>query len=259
MDVEVVLGKLSPVAGRVALLVDYDGTLAPTVNDPELAVPLPGMIDALRRLTAAGLDLGVVSGRPVEFLRRHVVVEGAVLVGQYGLERDVDGRAVATDERSRDFAPAVRAATAVAQQQFGHLHVEPKGDLAVTIHWREAGAVDDTDLAAMAGLAADYGLWVHETRMARELRVPVAVDKGSAVTKLLAEFGSRAVLFGGDDRGDLAAFDALDAAIESGMIDVAIKVGVWSTEAPGELIERADIVVAGPEGFLDLLSNLVAL
>ena len=255
MDVAVALERLRPYAASLAILVDYDGTLAPIVADPEAAVPLPGMLDRLREIVAGGVRCAVVSGRPVEFLRRMVAIEGSVLVGQYGLERDAAGATV-PDPRAAAFAPAVRAATAEADRAFAHLYVEPKGDLAVTVHWRAAGVIDDGELAEIAAIATRHGLWIHATRMARELRVPVPVDKGSAVTALLAELGCRAALFAGDDAGDVVAFDSLDRACESGVIESGLKVGVWSPEAPGELIERADVIVDGPTGVLAMLDAL---
>ena len=53
--------------------------------------------------------VAVVSGRPVEFLREHAAIPGAVLVGQYGLETLVDGRVV-VDASVTPYLDAVAAA-----------------------------------------------------------------------------------------------------------------------------------------------------
>ena len=53
---------------RTALLVDFDGSLAPIVERPEDARPLPAAITQLARLVPRLGRVGVVSGRPVEFL-----------------------------------------------------------------------------------------------------------------------------------------------------------------------------------------------
>jgi trehalose 6-phosphate phosphatase len=63
-------------------------------------------------------------------------------------------------------------------------------------------------------------------------------------------------LFAGDDTVDIPAFEALDALASDGV--ATVKVAVSSPEAPSELIERADIVVGGPEGTVDLLRSLVS-
>jgi trehalose 6-phosphate phosphatase len=83
------------------------------------------------------------------------------------------------------------------------------------------------------------------------------VDKGTAVEELAA--GASAALFIGDDRGDLAAFDALTRLVDEGRLAQAVRVAVRSAEAPAELLERADLVVDGPVGALRLLDELAAL
>ena len=92
------------------ILVDYDGSLAPIVDRPEDAVALPGG----DRGAAAGWSgivgrVGIVSGRPVEFLARHVDVPGLVFAGLYGMELLVDGER-RVDPRVVPYADAVAAA-----------------------------------------------------------------------------------------------------------------------------------------------------
>ena len=70
---------------RAAILTDFDGTLAPIVEDPATAHPLPGAADVLERLAKRYAVVGVVSGRPVEYLRSRLG-DGLWLSGVYGLE-----------------------------------------------------------------------------------------------------------------------------------------------------------------------------
>ena len=51
-----------------------------------------GRAAARTRSSTGSAVVGIVSGRPVEFLRTHLPVPGLALVGQYGLERWVGGR-----------------------------------------------------------------------------------------------------------------------------------------------------------------------
>jgi trehalose 6-phosphate phosphatase len=60
----------------------------------------------------------------------------------------------------------------------------------------------------------------------------------------------------GDDLGDLPAFDALDRHVAAAPAHTALRVGVRSSEAPAELIERADLLVDGPDGALTTLRAL---
>ena len=66
--------------------------------------------------------------------------------------------------------------------------------------------------------------------------------------------GLDAACFLGDDDGDLAAFDALDALERDGLF--ALRVGVRSAEGPAAILERSDVQVDGPAGVLELLERL---
>src|SRR6185437_7385351 len=71
---------------------DFDGTLAPIVDDPARAAPAAGARDAIARLAARVGTVAIVTGRPaataVEMLGldRGVPLPVEVL-GHYGLER----------------------------------------------------------------------------------------------------------------------------------------------------------------------------
>ena len=90
--------------------------------------------------------------------------------------------------------------------------------------------------------------------MSIELHPQIDVDKGTALEMLADDL--LAVSFIGDDQGDLPAFDALDRLANSGRY--TLRGAVASNETPVELINRADIVLEGPEGVLDLLQELAA-
>jgi trehalose 6-phosphate phosphatase len=96
-------------------------------------------------------------------------------------------------------------------------------------------------------------LVVGEGRQSLELRPPLPTSKGTVVAEAAA--GLEAACFLGDDHGDLTAFDALDELAESGA--TTLRVGVRSEEAPEELLDRADLVVDGPEQVVELLRSLV--
>jgi trehalose 6-phosphate phosphatase len=89
--------------------------------------------------------------------------------------------------------------------------------------------------------------------MSYELRPPVERDKGAVVAE--AAGGRGQVCFLGDDRGDVSAFDALDRLAAAGA--TVVRVAVASSEAPDELLERADLVVDGPQGALAVLRALL--
>jgi trehalose 6-phosphate phosphatase len=242
----------------VALLLDFDGSLAPIVVDPAAAAAPAATLDLLGVLaTNLGL-VGIVSGRPLAFLVDAVPIDRIELVGQYGLERRVDGRTV-IDPAALEYRDAIATATAEAERRWPDLLVERKGEIALTIHWRALGSAGESVARDIEVLGAELGLEVYPTRMARELRPPLAVDKGTAVRALLGDApGTRSAVFAGDDRGDIPAFDAFDALTERGRLDRAVRIAVRSEEVPGELVERADLVVEGPDGLVLWLRALAA-
>lgn len=247
------LDALAPFTDRpadAAVLLDFDGTLSPIVEDPASARPLDGVTDALTRLAARFGVVGITSGRPVDFLLP-LLPDGLVLSGLYGLEVVRDGQR--TDRAGAGawrevVADVVRSS---ADRGPAGMGVESKG-LSLTLHYRShpelAAAV--AEWARQQG--ARSGLEVRPAKMSVELHPPIAADKGTAVEELVA--GLAAVCFVGDDRGDLPAYDALDRLAARGVH--ALRVAVASDEAPDELIDRADLVVEGPAEVLDLLNRL---
>jgi trehalose 6-phosphate phosphatase len=237
-----------------AIVSDFDGTLAPIVADPAAARPLPGVVDTLAALARHYGRVGVVSGRPASFLVTHLGGRGLFLSGMYGLEMVPDGgsevRAVAEAEPWR---AVVEQAVAAAESELPPgIDVERKG-LSLTVHYRgDPGRAPEAE-AWVEAQARATGLAVHVARMSYELRPPVERDKGTVVADLAAGRGQ--VCFLGDDRGDLSAFDALDRLAATGVS--AVRIVVSSEEAPAELLDRADLVVDGPEGALAVLRALL--
>jgi trehalose 6-phosphate phosphatase len=241
--------------GDAAVLVDYDGSLAPIVDDPEAATPLPAARDALAGLVGRVRLVAVVSGRPVGFLRDALGIDGAVFVGQYGLQR-WDGTRVVTDPRVAPYVASVEETADAAGRELSGVHVERKDGVAVVLHWRARPELGAAAEAWAQRAAASSGLALHPARMAVELRPPVPVDKGAVVEDLCA--GLHAAAFAGDDAGDLPAFDALERLEAAGRLGHGVRIGVSSTEGPPELLARADLRVDGPVGLATLLADLSA-
>jgi trehalose 6-phosphate phosphatase len=211
-------------------------------------------LDALRVLVDELALVGVVSGRPVDFLRERTDIDGLALVGQYGLERLVDGRIV-FDPGAEPYVARVAAIAQEAAERWPRLVIERKGTIAVALHWRTVpGAAPPID--EVSELAARNGLSLLPGRMVVELRPPLDVDKGTAVEALLGAGGITTAAFAGDDVGDVAAFDALDRMVASGALDAAVRVAVRSEESPDELLTRADAIVDAPEGLTAALAEL---
>lgn len=72
---------------KLALLLDYDGTLAPIAPHPDLATLPPETKNVLQRLSnIPDVYIAVISGRGVENVKDMVGIEGITYAGNHGLE-----------------------------------------------------------------------------------------------------------------------------------------------------------------------------
>lgn len=240
--------------GHAAVFLDYDGTLAPIVADPDAAAPWPGVPELLSRLGGRMARVVVVSGRPGRFLAATLGPHrGVDLFGLYGMERvESDGSVVVDRSLERWRAPVDEVRRRAEGDAPPGVHVEHKG-LSVTLHWRANPAAEPwvqefaRDAEERAGLVGQRG------RMSIELRPPVHTDKGTVVREIGAGYG--ATCYFGDDLGDLAAFGALGELAELGL--AVTRVAVVDAESPPQVMEAADLLVAGPGGAVALLEELL--
>jgi len=258
---------------RAAVVTDFDGTLAPIVEDPTESRPLSGAVEVLHRLSHRYGRVGVVSGRPAAFIAEHLrggdsedpeecekpdECSGVVVSGLYGLEKAhvsrTDAGEVTPHPDAEGWRGVVDEVVAAAEEEApGGVVVENKG-LSVTLHYRAAPEHEDWVTGWAEERARATGLSSHPARMSCELRLPIESDKGSALSEMVR--GLSVACFAGDDSGDLPAFEALDRlARDEGM--TVLKVAVRSDESPPELLDRADLEVDGPEGMVELFKGLL--
>ncbi|GGT20396.1 trehalose 6-phosphate phosphatase [Streptomyces kurssanovii] len=248
--------------GQAVIALDFDGTLAEIVPDPEQARAHERAVPALAALAPKVASVAVITGRPAGVAVRYGGFSGVtglshlVVLGHYGAERwdAVTGtvRAPAPDPG----VAAVRAELPGFLDRIGAWQgtwIEEKGR-AVAVHTRRAAdpqAAFDALREPLAELASRHGLIVEPGRMVLELRPP-GVDKGVALSEYVREVGAGAVLYAGDDLGDLAAYGAVEKLRSDGVPGLLVCSG---NEVP-ELADRADLVLQGPAQLADFLAAL---
>lgn len=236
-------------AGHPVLVAsDFDGVLAPLLDDPSASAPTAAATAALDRLAAlpdADLRLALVSGRDLDTLARlSGAPVGTSLVGSHGAEQghvvaragggDSPGGTHATTSVERhpfELTPAERTTLdgvrtgleAVAAEAEG-AWVEDKPSAAV-LHTRRAepGAAERAGDAARA-VGARFDAHTMTGKDVVEIAV-LDTSKGLALTRLRDELGAAAVLYLGDDVTDERAFEVLAPT------DVTVKVGPGETAA----------------------------
>ena len=249
-----VIGALAGEPARAGLVLDFDGTLAPIVEDPATSALPDGAAGVLGRIARRLAVVAIVSGRPAAFLADRVDIGGVRMLGLYGTEEWRDGRAVARDEVVA-FEPRLdEARERITLALAGHEGVlfEDKG-LALALHWRNApdrAAAERFVTDLVADVARDAGLRQEPGKFVAELRPAVDWDKGTTVTALASEARLASVVYVGDDRGDLAAFAAVR---EAGGIAVAVDHG---SETPHEVLQGADVVLPGTDAVHAWLTQL---
>jgi trehalose 6-phosphate phosphatase len=247
---------------RAAVFCDIDGTLAPIVRRPEEARVREEISLLLSRLGRRYGCVACVSGRPVAEARRLVGVGSIAYAGAHGAELLHAGQKTSTlapafaswEPRVRRF---VNARQNVRELRLLRIRIEDKGPIKA-FHWRDVPDEQAAEswLSNVAQEAEAEGFATHWGRKVLEIRPPVPIDKGQAVRTLIEETQVRSALFAGDDVTDLDAYDALDKLQAAGALDATVRVGVRSAEGPPAIVERADVVVDGVRGMVDVLTTL---
>ena len=254
-------------AAETIVGLDFDGTLAPIVDDPERAHIHPGAGEVLEGLAEQVLAIAVVTGRPARQaldLGGLEAVGNAIgdagkelyLFGQYGNERWSS-----TNRRVIGPRPPHGLASFIADlprllRRLGadDAHLEDKG-LAVAVHTRRLADPDasyDLLLPALRDLAARHDLVVEPGKQVIEVRSP-GVHKGLVVERLVEELHAGGFVFVGDDLGDVEAFDAVAALAKDGLPTLLV---CSDSDEESALVPLSDVLVRGPEGVLDLLRQL---
>ncbi len=125
--------------GRVLLMSDYDGTLAPLVGEPSQAWLAPGVRDHLRAIAdAPGVRLTIISGRDLVDLRARVGVTDAIYAGCHGLEVDGPDMAWSHPEAEAQLDSLRMISLALNQRKCAveGMRVETKR-LALSVHYRD--------------------------------------------------------------------------------------------------------------------------
>ncbi|MFI5637998.1 trehalose-phosphatase [Streptomyces goshikiensis] len=259
------LEALLRVPRRSVVALDFDGTLADIVPDPDQARAHAAAVPALSALAPQVASVAVITGRPAGVAVRYGGFAGVpglehlVVLGHYGAERWDAVSGIVHAPAEHPGVAAVRAELPGFLDGIGAWRgtwIEEKGR-ALAVHTRRA-ADPDAAFAALreplAELAARHGLMVEPGRAVLELRPP-GMDKGVALTEYLAETGAEAVLYAGDDLGDLAAYAAVEKLRTDGLPGLLVCSG--SAEVP-ELATRADLVLPGPAAVASYLADLAA-
>lgn len=231
-----ILGEFAT-SPSILIALDFDGTLAPLVDDPEASRMAPEAREALEALTLLdGVTVALVSGRAIESLMRVAEpMKQWFLVGSHGIE------VLSPDEAMGYVTPwlvptgleeGFRAV--VSRHQGTRIEMKPFG---VALHTRgvEEAIARDAEAEAMKVCDAwDGELVVRRGHGIVECSIEDA-NKGDGISALIAQTGTSAVLFAGDDVTDEDGFAVLKPT------DVSIRVGGGQTRARFRVMDTTEM------------------
>ncbi|MDO5662393.1 MAG: bifunctional alpha,alpha-trehalose-phosphate synthase (UDP-forming)/trehalose-phosphatase [Brachybacterium sp.] len=240
---------------RILVASDFDGVLAPIVEDRDAVQAREGSLSALREMTGLdGVNVALVSGRSLADLDAHTgMPSSVVLIGSHGAEvgalppdmdaGTLDGSALTMDEERASVLATITEELERIALKYPGAEVERKPAAAV-LHTRRArgrGAVNATEDAL------EYARSLPDTTVTPGKEVVefsvIDTSKGAAIRTLARACAADAWLYLGDDVTDESVF-----AI-AGDNDVAVKVGGGAT--------GASYRVDGPEEAENLLQQLL--
>lgn len=254
---------------HLLVALDFDGTLSPIVENPEIAVIHAEASDVLVGLSSQVRAIAVLTGRPA----RQVLALGGlddvgdtigeagrelVILGQYGNERwSSNARRVISPKPPAGLASLISELPRLLRgAEATDAWVEEKG-LAVAVHTRRTadprGAFDRL-LPVLTEAARARNLTIEPGRLVIEVRAS-GMDKGVALRQLVEQYDARAVVFVGDDLGDVPAFEAVGELRDKGLPALLVCSG---SDEESTLRDLADVVVAGPDGVMAFLRTLTA-
>jgi trehalose-phosphatase len=207
--------EIAPRGQRLAVFLDYDGTLTPIVSHPEKALLSESMRQTVRTL-ATEASVAILSGRDLNDIRRRVDIDTIIYGGSHGF--DVAGPHGLRNEVATEFLPMLDKVEKELGQKLAGIHgtrVERKR-FSVAAHYRnvKANKVPEVGRAVSEVAGRNRELRRIDGKKVYELVPNVDWNKGKAVLWLLEQMALERAnvrpIYIGDDRTDEDAFRALE-------------------------------------------------
>jgi trehalose-phosphatase len=226
-------------AKHILLLIDYDGTLTPIVEKPELANLSPEVKERLQELAKNPyLTLGIISGRTLEDLQQRVDINDIIYAANHGLE--IEGPGISfVNPAAKQATPLLHSLCQDISKAIAGIkgaRIDNKG-LTLSLHYR---LVDESQLGELNKIfrhivktpLASGQIRITPSKKAYDVRPAADWDKGKAVefiAQKLTGVDKPLMLFLGDDVTDYDGFRTVD--MNGG---ISIFVGEETTNPPAQ-------------------------
>jgi trehalose 6-phosphate phosphatase len=209
-------------AKHILLLTDYDGTLTPIVEKPELAELSRDAQRILQSLVyQRRFTVGIISGRALADLKSRTNIDGAIYAGNHGFEIEGPGLSFINPlaDEMRPFFRLISQMFALALEATRGVFIENKG-LTLSVHYRQMPEKKEGHLKRVfdevVKKAREFGNFkVTRGKKVYELRPAVNWNKGKAIDLLIKRYGKKGMsddllpVYLGDDITDEDGFQII--------------------------------------------------
>lgn len=202
---------------RLALFLDYDGTLTPIVRRPEMAVLSAEMRDTVRT-AAEKFFVAIVSGRDLDDVRNLVGIPSLCYAGSHGFDISGPQGKHLEYQKGGDFRPQLKKAEQEIKTRVGTIqgaHVESK-KFSFAVHFREVSPEEEPEIEKVVDEVVTKFPDLRKSHGKKVFEIQPNLDwnKGKALLWLLEAFHldipDVLPLYIGDDETDEDAFHVLE-------------------------------------------------
>ena len=224
-------------SSRLALLLDYDGTLAPIAPHRDHAIIPEETLKLLERLAGMpDVNVAIITGRSLANIQQMVGINGITYAGNLGFQiLHPDGTLFSHPVPSEYLIKLKSLKSKLEEIKSDGAWVEDKESV-VTFHYREVPSdLRESVKRKVRTLFQEHDLTCYESKMALESRPPVKWDKGRAAIHILRTLfgvdwcGRVSTIFVGDDSKDEDAFKVLTGMAVTFRVTNSIDVKTFAT------------------------------
>ncbi|SCG86034.1 putative trehalose-phosphate phosphatase 8 [Methanobacterium congolense] len=245
---------------KTVIITDVDGTISEIVPTPQEAFVSYSMKETLTGLSKKFQMVAVVSGRPVEDVKRMIGIEGLLYVGNHGMEYMKNGQIQVEEDTKRYIQRINEAACKIKEEESCNAEgvlLEDKG-LCFSIHYRLCKDPNARKilLDALKDMEELKGLQIKEGRKVIEIRPPTGYDKGKILERIVKDHDVKSVIYLGDDVTDSDAFRKLNELKTQGKLD-GESIIILSGEIPSRIKEEASYFLESVDDVLKFFEWLL--
>ncbi|MEP9411963.1 MAG: trehalose-phosphatase [Candidatus Brocadia sp.] len=208
---------------KIILLTDFDGTLTPIREHPDLAVLSEEVRQILQNFSRSRTFFpGIITGRSLRQIKKLVNIPGILYAANHGIELEGPGIRFSSSEakKARCNLWHIYMRLFKSLRHIEGVYLEDKG-YTISLHYRLVKKASDVEFITktLTGIIQPYLerkiLSMSRGKMVYEIRPPVKWNKATTIQWLLTNYfplefsGNALLIYLGDDQADIEVFTAL--------------------------------------------------